>query len=162
MQSVFNIRQFLVVTLIVSLWVNASEVFRYFVIVMPETRAFLDMVPNIAPMNLRVFLIWGVWDMLLTASMVFIFWLVAQVFGNTLRSVLISGITSWVSFFVLFWVGMYNMSLAQPRLALIALLLALLETIVAAYIAARLYFRNEKRANSVLPPNTSLERARER
>jgi hypothetical protein len=80
--------------LLVSLWVNASEVFRYFVIVMPETRAFLSMVPNIAPMNLPVFLIWGVWDTLLTASIVFMFWLVSQAFGNNMRSVVIAGVAS--------------------------------------------------------------------
>jgi hypothetical protein len=141
MQSTFNLRQFIVVTLLVSIWVNASEVFRYFVIVMPETRAFLSMVPDIAPMNWPVFLIWGAWDTLLTASIVFTFWLVAQAFGNNLRSVLIGGIASWAAFFVLFWVGMCNMSLAQPKLALIALPLALLETVVAAYIAHRLYAR---------------------
>jgi hypothetical protein len=141
MQSVFQLRQFIIVTLFVSLWVNASEVFRYFVIVMPETRAFLSMVPDIAPMNWPVFFIWGAWDTLLTASIVFMYWLVAQAFGNNLRSVMIAGIASWVSFFVLFWVGMCNMSLAEPRLAFIALPLALLETAVAAYIASRLYAR---------------------
>ncbi len=139
--AVFNLRQFITVVLLVSLWVNASEVFRYFVIVMPEMRAFLSVVPDIAPMNWPVFLIWGAWDTLLTASIVFMFWLVAQAFGNTLRSVLITGITSWASFFILFWVGMCNMSLAQPTLALVALPLALLESIVAAYIASRLYAR---------------------
>jgi hypothetical protein len=80
-----------------------------------------------------------VWDTLLTAMIVFMFWLVAQAFGNSLRSVLIAGVTSWLFFFVLFWVGMCNMSLAPPRLALVALPLALLETIVASYIASRTY-----------------------
>jgi hypothetical protein len=142
MQTAFNTRQFIVVTLIVSVWVNVSEVFRYFVIVMPETRAFLSMVPNIAPMNWPVFLIWGAWDTMLTASIVFTFWLVAQRFGNNTRSIIIAGLASWAAFFVLFWVGMVNMSLAEPKLALIALPLALLETIVAAFIASRLYARN--------------------
>ena len=141
-KSVFNLRQFIVVVLLVSIWVNTSEVFRYFVIVMPETRAFLSMVPDIAPMNWPVFFIWGAWDTLLTATIVFIFWLVAQVFGNNLRSVFIAGIASWASFFVLFWVGMCNMSLAQPKIALVALPLALLETIVAAYFSSRLYARS--------------------
>jgi hypothetical protein len=141
MQSAFNLRKFIIIVLLVSIWVNVSEVFRYFVIVMPETRAFLSMVPDIAPMNWPVFFVWGAWDTLLTASIVFMFWLVAQVFGNNLRSVFIAGIASWVFFFMLFWVGMYNMSLAQPKLAAIALPLALLETVVAAYIASLLYAR---------------------
>jgi hypothetical protein len=141
MQSTFNLRQFIIVAVLVSLWVNVSEVFRYFIIVLPEMRAFLSMIPNLAPLNFQVVLIWGAWDTLLTAFIVFMFWLVAQAFGNNLRSVFVAGIASWAAFFVLFWVGMCNMSLAQPKLALIALPLALLETVIASYIASRLYAR---------------------
>lgn len=139
MSPSFNIKQFAIVVLLVSIWVNASEVFRYFLIVMPETRQFLSMVPDIAPMNWSVFLIWGVWDTVLTASIVFMFWLVAQVFGNNGRSVVVAGLASWTFFFVLFWVGLYNMSLTSLSLAAVALPLALLETIVASFIASRLY-----------------------
>tara|TARA_R110000787_G_scaffold15088_28_gene46539 strand:+ start:949 stop:1383 length:435 start_codon:yes stop_codon:yes gene_type:complete len=141
MSPSFNIKQFAIVVLLVSIWVNASEVFRYFLIVMPETRQFLSMVPDIAPMNWSVFLIWGVWDTVLTASIVFMFWLVAQVFGNNGRSVVVAGLASWIFFFVLFWVGLYNMSLSSLSLAAVALPLALLETIVASFIASRLYAR---------------------
>lgn len=143
MDTSFSIKKFIVVVILVSIWVNASEVFRYFVIVMPETRQFLSMVPNVAPMDWGIFTIWGVWDTLLTASIVFMFWLVAQTFGNNNRSVLIAGIASWIFFFVLFWVGMYNMSLTSLNLALVALSLALLETIVASFIAARLYAKSD-------------------
>lgn len=137
----FKPKQFFIVVLLVSLWVNASEVFRYFVIVMPETRQFLAMVPNIAPMDWGVFLVWGLWDTLLTACIVFLFWLVAQVYGNNGRSVLIAGVVSWAFFFVLFWLGMLNMSLTSLSLAVIALPLALLETLVASLIASQLYKR---------------------
>lgn len=135
----FNVNKFLIVVLLASIWVNASEVFRYFVIVMPETRQFLSMVPNIAPMNWGVFMIWGVWDTLLTACIVFMYWLVSQVFGNNNRSIVIAGIASWVFFFVLFWGGMYNMSLTSISLAAVALPLALLETLVASFIASKFY-----------------------
>jgi hypothetical protein len=50
---------------IVSVWINASEIFRYFTLVMPMTRETLATVPNVAPMNLPVFLVWGLWDTLL-------------------------------------------------------------------------------------------------
>ena len=139
MQSAFNTRQFAIVVLLVSIWVNVSEVFRYFIIVMPETRDFLSVVPGVAPMNLSVFAIWGAWDMLLTASTVFMFWLTSQVFGNNYRSVVVAGTMSWVFFFVLFWVAMYNMALAHLSLALKALPLAWLELVVASYIASVLY-----------------------
>lgn len=141
MQSEFNLKQFVIITLLVSIWVNVSEIFRYFIIVMPEVRAFLSAVPDVAPMNLAVFSIWGLWDTLLTALIVFMFWLVSQRFGNNLRSVIIAGTTSWVFFFVLFWVGMVNMHLSEWSLALTALPLAWFETVVASLIASRLYAR---------------------
>jgi hypothetical protein len=137
----FNIKKFIIIVLLVSIWVNASEVFRYFIIVMPETREFLATVPNVAPMDWGVFLIWGVWDTLLTALIVFMYWLVSCAFGHSARSVLIAGLSSWGFFFVLFWIGMFNMGLTTLNLAFIALPLALLETVVASYISYRLYTR---------------------
>lgn len=155
MQSIFNTRRFAIVVLLVSIWVNASEVFRYFVIVMPATRDFLSGVPGVAPMNLPVFAIWGAWDMLLTACTVFMFWLVSQVFGNNYRSVVVAGTLSWVFFFVLFWVAMCNMALAQPTLALKALPLAWFELVVASYIASVLY--RDAKAGTKLERNTTKD-----
>lgn len=139
MHYYFNVRQFIINVLLVSIWINVSEVFRYFAIVMPESRSFLAAIPGSLPMNLPVFAVWGAWDMALTAAVVFMFWLVAQVFGNSLRSVLLSSTVSWVFFFLLFWVGLCNMGLAQPLLALKALPLAWFEVFIASFIASRLY-----------------------
>ena len=137
--SQFNRKDFIVITLWVSLWVNASEVFRYFMFVKPQMQSHLSSVPNVADMNLSIFLIWGLWDTLLTALFVFLFWLCAQVFGNNIRAVLTSGLVSWLFFFVLFWVGMANMNLSTWSYLLIVLPLALVETMVAAYFASALY-----------------------
>lgn len=141
MPTVFKLKQFLIIVLLVSIWVNASEVFRYFLIVMPQTRAFLAMVPDVAPMNWAVFAVWGAWDMLLTTAVVFISWLAFQAFGNNIRSVIIAGTLTWATLFLLFWVALWNMSLAQPKLALTALPLAWLEMIIAAYLTSKLYGR---------------------
>lgn len=141
MNSRFNFKKFILTTLIVSIWINLSEVFRYFVIVMPRTREHLSMVPGVAPMNWGVFAIWGVWDTLLTALVVFMYWLVAQRFGNNSKSAMLAGTTSWLFFFVLFWVGLVNMGLTSVSLAAIALPLAWLEMVVASWIASRLYAR---------------------
>lgn len=92
-------------------------------------------------MDWIVFSIWSFWDTLLTAWVVFTFWLVASAFGNTLRSVLLSGTAFWAFFFVLFWVGMFNMGLTELRLARIALVLAWVEMIVACFIASKLHAR---------------------
>jgi len=59
MNKTFNTKDFIVITIIVSLWVNASEVFRYFVLVRPEMHEYLSVVPNVADMNLGIFIIWG-------------------------------------------------------------------------------------------------------
>jgi len=139
MNKQFIFKDFLIVTLIVSIWVNISEVFRYFVIVRPEMHKALSAIPNVADMNFTIFFIWGLWDTLLTGLFVFLFWLCAQVFGNNRRSVLISGIVSWCFFFVLFWVGMANMNLSSWVFAGMVLPLALLETMVAAFLASKLY-----------------------
>jgi hypothetical protein len=139
MLSMFNLRQFIINVFFVSIWINVSEIFRYFVIVMPEMRSFLGMVPGILPMNLPIFAVWFGWDNVLTAAVVFMFWLVAQVFGNTLRSVFLSGTVAWAFFFLLCWVGMCNMGLAPPLLLLKVLPLAWLEVVIASLIASRLY-----------------------
>ncbi len=141
MKKEFVVKDFIVITIISSLWVNVSEVFRYFVLVRPEMHEYLSVVPNVADMNWGIFAVWGLWDTLLTALYVFLFWLCAQAFGNNLRTVLISGFISWCFFFLLFWVGMANMNLSSWGYLLIVLPLALLETIVAAFIISILYVR---------------------
>ncbi len=142
MNKEFAVKDFIIITVIVSLWVNASEVFRYFLFVRPEMHSYLSVVPNVADMNWGIFSIWGLWDTLLTALYVFLFWLCAQVFGNNTKSIIISGVMSWCFFFVLFWVGMANMNLSSWSYLVIVLPMTLVETLVASYIASKLYLRN--------------------
>ena len=142
MNKKFDFRKFVIITLIVSIWVNISEVFRYFIIVMPRVKEFLPSI-NVAPMNLPVFGIWGLWDTLLTALIVFILWLVSELFGYRFKSILIASLVSWSFFFVLFWVGMVNMNLSSWKLALIALPLAFIEVFLASLIASYLYSRKK-------------------
>ena len=139
--STFSSHQFLIITLLTSLWVQTSEVFRYLVIVRPEMQEHLSIVPDVANMTLPIFLIWGVWGTLLTGLIVFLFWLCAQAFGNTRKTIFISGTISWCFFFVLFWVGMANMNLSAWEFVIIVLPLALIETLIASFIASRLYSR---------------------
>jgi hypothetical protein len=137
----FDTKQFILTILIVSIWIDISEVFRYFVIVKPMMQEYLSMLPGAIPMNWIVFAIWGIWDTILTTLVVFIYWLVAQRFGNNLMSTVISATTSWALFFLLFWLGMVNMGLSPISVALIALPLSLLEMIVANWILSKLYVR---------------------
>ena len=146
MSEKFNLKQFITVALIASLWIQVSEVFRYFIFVMPNIQKNLLVIPGVAPMDLKVFLIWGIWDTLLTFFNVFIFWLYAQQFGNSVRSAIAVGTISW-TFFVLFWVAMVNMALSLPSLLLITLLLSWFEMVIASLIASWLYRLYNQPAN---------------
>ena len=121
--------------LVVAVWTNISEIWRYFVVVMPQTRLELSVLPNVAPMNLAVFLSWGVWDMILVCVYVGSYWLVSGRLGHSVTSALISGAMTWLGFFVLFWLALFNMNLASSGLAVKAVALALPETLIAALIA---------------------------
>lgn len=141
--------------LIVSVWVNASEVFRYFLIVMPMTRSSLPMVPDVAPMNLGVFLIWGIWDTILVAMAVLVYWLWSARFGSGFKSIVVSGTLSWLFFFVLFWVALMNMKLARLETLAIALPLAWLELVIASAIAEwsfQRFAQRQKRSVEALQP----------
>jgi len=141
MNKKFVVKDFIIITLITSIWVNISELARYLPYVRPEMMDYLSSIPHMGEMNFQVLLVWGFFDTLLTALYVFSFWLSAQAFGNNGKSILISGIFSWLFFFILFWVGSANMFTARWSNLLVVLPLALLETVVASYIASRLYAR---------------------
>ena len=100
----FNLKSFAIIVLITSIWVNASEVFRYFVLVMPRVKKYWNGLETVADTSWTIFGIWGIWDTILTAMTVFLFWLYSQRFGNNNRSILISAILGWIFFFVLYWV----------------------------------------------------------
>jgi hypothetical protein len=146
----FPVRAFLLTCAIVSIWINASEIFRYFVFVMPMTRQTLAMVPDVAPMNLPVLLTWGLWDTLLVAMSVTLTWLYARAFGVSLRSAVIAGTLAWLFFFVLFWVAMLNMNLAGAATAAITLPLAWIELVVASVLAMRLLPAPSERVSAAI------------
>lgn len=115
-------------------WINVSEVFRYFAFIMPMMRDALPMLPNAAPMNLPVFLIWGLWDTILVIAATTIPWLALSKFGAGVRETVLAGTGVWLSIFGLLWIGIYNMNLTSPAVVLTALPLAWIEMIVAAFI----------------------------
>lgn len=94
MNKIFNWKHFVLVTLIISIWVNASEIFRYFIFVIPRVKTYRNKLESVADMSWLIFGIWGVWDTILTAMIVLFFWLYTRVFGNNRKSVFISGTLS--------------------------------------------------------------------
>jgi energy-coupling factor transporter transmembrane protein EcfT len=106
---------------------------------MQRTKSFFPNRNNIAEMDLKIFAIWGIWDTILTAIIVYIFWLYSKIYGNTNRSVFISGTVVWIAVFVIFWVATANMGLSSWSILLITLPLSWFELIVGSYIASKLY-----------------------
>lgn len=132
-------RQLARVTLLTSLWVHASEVFRYFAFVMPAMQAHFSNQPGIAEMDLTIFLIWGVWDTVLSFGIVLTTWLFVRVFGDHRSSIVLAASFTWLNVFVIFWLGSANMGTAAWSTLGIALPLSWLELVVAAWIAAWLF-----------------------
>ena len=116
------------------LWINASEVFRYFLFVMPMTRDALPMLPDVAPMSVPVFLVWGLWDTILTIAVTTIAWLAFRTFGPTIRTAILAATGIWLTIFGLFWIATWNMNLTTLTIVLTALPLAWVEMVAAALI----------------------------
>lgn len=140
MNKKFVVKDFIVITLITSLWVNVSELVRYFGYVRPQMQEYFPFIPEMGKIwDVQILAVWTFWDVLITVLYVFLFWLCAQVYGNNRKAIIISGVMSWAFVFVLYWLATANMFLAEWSTLLVVLPLALVETIVASYIASKLY-----------------------
>ena len=137
----FDLKQFIYITLIVSIWINVSEIFRYFLFVMERIKTFFPNKTDVAEMDFIIFSIWGIWDTTLSAIVVFIFWLYANAFGNNNRSVFISSTIVWGSVFVIFWVATANMGLSEWNVLWIILPLSWIEMVIGTWIVSILYKR---------------------
>ena len=115
-------------------WINASEVFRYFAFVMPMMREAFPMVPGVAPMNLPVFLIWGVWDAILVLTATLLPWMAMKLFGASALRAVLYGTAVWMSVFAILWLGLWNMNMATAGVLAVALPMAWVEMEVAALI----------------------------
>ena len=124
-------------------WINLSEVFRYFVFVRPMMQEALPTLPDVAPMSIPVFLIWGLWDTILVVSVTLIAVLALERLGGSPRTILTTATGIWASIFVILWLGLYNMNLATPGILLVALPLAWLEMFVAVHLAAYAMHRSQ-------------------
>jgi hypothetical protein len=91
-------------------------------------------IPDIAPMNLNVILIWMVWGTILVCVSTGFSWMFLDRFGDSLKSVLLAGTSVWLAVFCIFWLANWNMNLAKAGMFLAALPLAWLEMAVAAAV----------------------------
>ena len=118
-------------------WINASEIFRYFVFVMPMMQSSFPQIENVAPMNWTVFSIWGLWDLILVAAVTSSTWLMMERFGHSIGKAVIAGTCCWLGIFVILWLGLYNMNLATIQILALALPLSWLELVIASLIVRR-------------------------
>ncbi len=142
MRSKLNLKHFVQVVLITSIWINASEVFRYFVLVRPAVQEFWSGTDRmVADMNPMIFGVWGLWDTLVTIVLVVAVWLLRQSSENKRQVILRAATFAWAAIFLVFWVAAANMNLSGWQILLIALPLSWLEMLVGAWIALALFDR---------------------
>ena len=137
----FNLKQFVIITLITSIWINIGEVARAMLVAFPLMQDFFAERIPIGSMGVSNALIWGAWDTLLTTVLVFIFWLCTVAFGNNFKSIFIAGTTTALATIGIFWIASVNTGLGEWSTAAILFPLAWIEMIIGAWIASKLYSR---------------------
>lgn len=130
----FPWRGFLWTALIAGIWINVSEVVRYFAFVMPMLRDAFPQIADVAPMDIGVFAIWGLWDTILVLTVTGAIWICLDRFGPGIRNSILAATFVWAAIFVILWLGVWNMGLTTPSIIAIALPLAWLELAIAGLI----------------------------
>lgn len=115
-------------------WVNVSEVARYFWVVRPMLHEAFPGQTQIAPMNLGIFALWGVWDLILIAAATGFYWLWIERYSDSLRQILLASLCFSGTVFGLIWMGIANMGLAPYSMMAVAIPLAWFEQAIAAGI----------------------------
>jgi len=118
------------------LWINLSEVARYFWVVRPKLQQTFPDQPDIGAMDPAIFAIWGLWDLILILAATGFYWLWLERFGTHWRQVALASTAFSVTIFGLIWLGIANMGLAPIDLLWIALPLAWIEQVIACGIVA--------------------------
>lgn len=138
---IFNGKQFIIITLLTSIWIHITEILRAVFVAFPLMKDFFgDRIP-IGPMGFSNALIWGAWDMILTATLVFITWLCMLVFGKNIKTILISATVTTFATMGVFWIASVNTGLGVWSTAFTIIPIVWIEMIIAAWIVIKLYSR---------------------
>jgi hypothetical protein len=129
-------------------WINLSEVARYFLVVRPMLHTAFPGDAEVAPMSLGIFAVWGLWDLVLIAAATGFYWLWLERFGDGLRQILYASAAFSLTVFGLLWLGVANMGLAPYTIIVAALPLAWAEQGIACWIVARARKRAHSAASS--------------
>ncbi|MEO0608518.1 MAG: hypothetical protein AAFY82_09830 [Pseudomonadota bacterium] len=115
-------------------WINISEVARYFGLVKPMLHDAFPGADHIGAVTPLLFASWMLWDTILILAATGFFWMFLTQFGATIGRVVIASLSFTVTVFGLLWLGVVNMGLAPSTFLWAALPLAWLEQVIAAAI----------------------------
>jgi len=127
--------------LLTSIWIHVAEVARAILVAFPMMEAFYAGKLAVGPMAVSNALIWGIWDTILASTIVFIYWLCAQSFGNNVKSIIISATVTCMATLGVFWIGSVNSGLGTWEMAYTLVPIAWLEMLIGAFLASKLYAR---------------------
>ena len=128
-------------------WINLSESARYLMIVRPMLHELFPDRPDIGAFDLKIFAIWGVWDLVLILAATGFYWLWLERFRVGLPQVLAGSLAFSLTVFGLLWLGIANMGLASIDLLWVALPLAWIEQAIACAITAWAFERAHSSAS---------------
>jgi hypothetical protein len=137
-------RQFWIAFAINTIWINASEIWRYLVIVKPMLHDTFPGRTDIAPFTLPVFGLWSIWDTWLVFAATGFFWLYLNWAGNNIRQSLIAATVFTLTVFGLLWFGVANMGVLPMHFFWTAMPLAWVEQAVAALIVMLVMNRTKR------------------
>ncbi|QBF82867.1 hypothetical protein EXU30_09285 [Shewanella maritima] len=143
MNRPFNIKTFIIVTLLTSIWINIAEVARAMLVAFPMMEDFYAGRIEIGPMGVSNALIWALWDTILSGTLVFMYWLCKQSFTHTNRAVVISGSVTALATLGVFWIASVNSGLGTWTMAFTIFPIAWIEMLIGAFIASKLYDKFE-------------------
>jgi hypothetical protein len=115
-------------------WINASEIWRYLVIVKPMLHETFPGRTDIAPFDVPTFALWSIWDTWLIVTATGFYWLYMNWAGRGIKQALTAATLFTITTFGLIWLGVYNMGLLPARFIWSALPLAWIEQAIAAAI----------------------------
>jgi hypothetical protein len=116
------------------LWINASEIWRYLVIVKPMLHKAYPGRADIAPFDLPTFASWSVWDSWLILAATGFYWLYLNWAGRGIRQALTAATFLTVTVFGLIWLGVVNMGFVPAQFIWVAVPLAWIEQAIAALV----------------------------
>lgn len=137
-------RLFLIALLVNTIWINASEIWRYLFVVRPMLHEAFPGQTDVAPFNLPVFGLWTIWDTWLIFAATGFYWLCLSWAGSTIRNSLIAATFFTLTVFGLLWFGLANMGLVSMQFFWTIMPLAWAEQAIAAVLVMWVMNRSKK------------------